>query len=286
MSSKHIVVTGASGYIGLAIARALRGQGHIVYGNTRSQTQAEVLEKHEIIPIVCALNELPSQIKMLGVSVIVEAHTPTEDACDVTSQLLGTLDENGRYMYCSGCLVYGDRPGEECLESDAVPDSRRAQVEFLVLKHHCCGTVFRPAFVYGGSGGHYASRWWNPMGQAVVVHGQPDKTWAWVHVDDIAAAFALALDAKEDVVRSQIFNLSDGSKTVFKDLVTQMARMHTKRTDLEICVAPAETPFDKAFDKSCFYQSERAARLLGWKPSRIPFIDALDIYYRSWRASL
>merc|ERR1712032_1160027 len=203
-------------------------------------------------------------------------------ACDVTAKLLRTLDENGRYMYCSGCLVYGDRPGQECLENDSVPDSRRAQVESLVLKHHSCGTVFRPAFVHGGSGGHYASRWWDPMGQVVVVHGQPDKTWAWVHVDDIAAAFALALLVREDLVRGEIFNLSDGTKTVFKDLVTQMARTHTRRTDLEIRIAPAESPFDKAFDKSCYYKSEKAARLLGWKPLRIPFMDALETYHRSW----
>jgi len=227
------------------------------------------------------------RVKELSVSAVVEAHTMTPDASEITSELLAALDGDARYLYTSGCLVYGNRPGEECLETDSVPESRRAEVEHLVLSSKVCGTVLRPAFVFGGAGGHYATRYWTANeGGTLRIHGDPDKAWAWVHVDDAAEAFALALAAPEKDVRGEIFNLSDGTRTTFSEVVTRMVKLHTPGANLKLEVLPAETPLDQALDKSCYYRSEKAARVLGWVPSRPSFVADLSTYHRSWRASL
>jgi len=211
----------------------------------------------------------------------------TDDCLAVTSALLESLEDGGRYLYISGCLVYGNRPSEECLESDPVPQSKRADVEQVVLRHSVCGTVLRPAFVFGGNGGHYASRYWKASENgSVTVAGDPNKVWAWVHVDDVADAVALALATPEKVVRGEVFNLSDGTKTVFSELVTQMAEIHSESQSLSTNVVPADSAIDKALDKSCYYKSDKASRGLGWVPSRIPFTRDLHTYYRSWKACL
>jgi len=211
----------------------------------------------------------------------------TDDAIAVTSALVDALGADGRYLYTSGCLVYGNRPGEECLESDSVPPSRRADVESIVLKNAACGCVLRPAFVYGGDGGHFASRYWNSGDSgAVVIAGDPNRAWAWVHVDDLADAFALALATPTDDVRGQIFNISDGTKTIFSELVSKMSAIHSKSAQLKTNVVPADTAIDQALDKSCYYKSEKAHRVLDWMPRRRPFMDDLETYYCSWRARL
>jgi len=283
MAFRNVLVTGAGGYVGLAVAAELRARGCTVYGWVRSDSSAALLERHEIKPLVGDLAQAPQRIAELGIQAVVETHTMTADAAALTRSLLAALPAGGRYLYCSGCLVYGDRPGAACLESDAVPPSRRQEVEQVVLDAK--GTVLRPAFVFGQSGGKFASRYW-AAGQTgeVVLRGDPEKTWAWVHVGDVATAFHLCLCASDEQVQGQIFNLADGAKTVFRDLVCAMSEQHTG-TALPVTALPAEAPIDQALDKSCYYTGEKAERVLGWRPTRQPFLSDLATYHRSWAAS-
>lgn len=47
-----VLILGATGFIGLPAAQAFSRAGHIVYGVTRSQSNADSLAREEIIPIV------------------------------------------------------------------------------------------------------------------------------------------------------------------------------------------------------------------------------------------
>src|SRR2546429_9285017 len=47
----RVFVTGATGYVGLAVATALRRAGHDVYGLTRGAAKASQLARQEIHPV-------------------------------------------------------------------------------------------------------------------------------------------------------------------------------------------------------------------------------------------
>src|SRR5437764_15203361 len=48
----QVLVTGATGYIGFAVAAALRRAGHRVLGLARSEAKARRLTQHEIEPVI------------------------------------------------------------------------------------------------------------------------------------------------------------------------------------------------------------------------------------------
>jgi nucleoside-diphosphate-sugar epimerase len=47
-----VIIIGATGFIGMPAAQAFVRAGHIVYGVTRSQSNAAALAKEEIVPVV------------------------------------------------------------------------------------------------------------------------------------------------------------------------------------------------------------------------------------------
>ena len=46
-----VFIAGASGLIGLSVAKAFKRQGYIVYGLVRSEEKAKALLREEIIPV-------------------------------------------------------------------------------------------------------------------------------------------------------------------------------------------------------------------------------------------
>src|SRR5437016_12357656 len=53
----QVLVTGATGYIGFAVAAALRRAGHRVLGLARSEAKARRLTQHEIDPVMGDLTD-------------------------------------------------------------------------------------------------------------------------------------------------------------------------------------------------------------------------------------
>jgi NAD(P)-dependent dehydrogenase (short-subunit alcohol dehydrogenase family) len=51
-----VFIAGASGLIGLSVAKAFKRQGYIVYGLVRSEEKAKALLREEIIPVYGVIN--------------------------------------------------------------------------------------------------------------------------------------------------------------------------------------------------------------------------------------
>ena len=60
MARKAVLVTGANGYIGNAVARAFVRAGWITYGLIRSTSSSVSLAAEEIIPVIASIDDLPS----------------------------------------------------------------------------------------------------------------------------------------------------------------------------------------------------------------------------------
>jgi UDP-glucose 4-epimerase len=103
-------------------------------------------------------------------------------------------------------------------------------------------------------------------GEPVTVHGDGQQTRDFVFVADLAAAVVAAIDAPEDVVAGELFQVGTGRETTINGLATAIGQAVGR--DLEIRHAPA-----RAGDvRRNVSRVDKAARLLGYRAS-IP-IDA------------
>ena len=198
----RVLVTGATGYIGAAVAEALGRAGYEVAGTARTDDAAAALEGRGIEPVRADLRspESLAEPARAADAVIHTAATQEEDMGSAERAAAGVLLASGTpVLFTSGVWVYGGAPPGEVLDEDSEPDpvriySWRPALEQEVLD--AGGTVIRPGMVYGRGGG--------PMTQFADMadeHGVPRHVgdgrnhWSIVHVDDLAALYVLLLEA-------------------------------------------------------------------------------------------
>ena len=156
----NIFITGATGYIGRAVAEALRRRGHQVAGLTRSQDKARSLQAREIEPVIGDMRDASAWESIAGRADVL-IHCAVEYGADYEGLDRKTVDAllgfGGKVLYTSGVWQYG--PGGPFDEAQAFSGKplmpwRSAQEERVLLSK---GIVIRPGCVYGGAGGAHRS---------------------------------------------------------------------------------------------------------------------------------
>src|SRR5256885_7582233 len=116
----RVFVTGATGYVGFAVATALRRSGHDVYGLTRTAAKAPQLARQEIRPVIGDIGDPKSYADSAeGCSVLV--HAAFESSASAVTKDKAAVDaliETGRrgsqpktLIYTSGVWLHGDTGG-------------------------------------------------------------------------------------------------------------------------------------------------------------------------------
>ncbi|MGE3534073.1 MAG: NAD-dependent epimerase/dehydratase family protein, partial [Parachlamydiales bacterium] len=116
----RVFITGASGYIGEAVAHAFRKRGHHVCGLVRSEKSANELRKHEIIPILGDISA-PQTYFLHAEQAEVLVHCAFENSADAVKKdaiaietLLTAAKKSSQIkmiIYTSGIWVYGNTRG-------------------------------------------------------------------------------------------------------------------------------------------------------------------------------
>jgi nucleoside-diphosphate-sugar epimerase len=202
-------LTGATGYIGSAVADRLRAAGRELSGLARSAEAAARLESAGIRPIRGDFTDRDSLRAAAraadGVISMATTYDPAVDgpAIDV---ILEALAGSGKpFVYTSGIWSHGDTAGAVVDEAtppkpaalvawrQAVEDRVRAGAERGIRS-----VVIRPAVVYGRGGGIPAGfvESARKRGAARYV-GSGTNRWPFVHVDDLADLYLLALGRKD-----------------------------------------------------------------------------------------
>src|SRR6185295_15451825 len=204
--SMKVFLTGATGYIGMAVAERLRAAGHQLAGLARSDEAAAKLEAAGVTPVRGDFTN-PAAVASgarAADAVISMATTydPTVDAPAVDAILDALAGSNKPFIYTSGIWVNGDTGGivvDETTPPEPVElVAWRKAVEDRVLqaaKRGVRSVVIRPAIVYGRGGGIPAGFVESAQKDGAARYvGTGENRWPFVHVDDLAELYLLALE--------------------------------------------------------------------------------------------
>ena len=200
-----VFLTGATGYIGSAIAEALLAAGHTVLGLVRTIEKEQDLCNSGVTPRRGDLKAPKSLNAALeSCEAVIHAGTTNDGRIDTeaVAHMIDALKSSGKpFVYTSGLWVMGDTGGRVIDETAPLNPTPlvawRSGVEKLVLAsdvHNVRGIVIRPATVYGRGLGIPCMfvQTANETGAARYI-GAGENHWSTVHVEDLAELYVLAL---------------------------------------------------------------------------------------------
>uniref|UniRef100_A0A7R9VY15 NAD(P)-binding domain-containing protein n=1 Tax=Pseudictyota dubia TaxID=2749911 RepID=A0A7R9VY15_9STRA len=291
-----VLVLGATGYIGGGVARAARRAGFKVYAQTRSDAKASALAADELIPLVCDPTDADALKETVQECEFICECGGSMDAPRANSEAIvkaiGMCDKKGAkkmILYTSGILVLGPHPNEVCEEDmvkKSVIDWRYELENYLLGLEDVDCAVMRPGFVYGGNGGPLAGFFFGkPEEGKLVVPGSLEKTWSWVHVDDLGEAYVLAM-MKRSVSAGRAYNIGEPYGPTYKEFRLAAAKLAGYEGD-EIENPPATEGIDAFLDAGGWVvaSGKRALEELGWCSKHTGVMAQLPIYYEAYKAS-
>ncbi len=284
----NIFLTGATGYIGGAVADAFMKAGHSVTGLARSDEAAGQLRLKGVASHRGDLTS-PASLAVAASALDGVIHTGTTndgrvDQAAIRAMLDALNDSNKPFVYTSGVWVLGntgDTPASEGAPlNPAALVAWRPAVERMVLESAQKGVraiVIRPALVYGRSGGIPADlvKSARENGAARYV-GTGQNRWPVVDVDDLADLY---LRAFERAAPGTLLNAAESSAHRVKEIAEAASAGAGKdgRT--------ASWPLDEARKSLGAYadalaldqlvSSAKATSMLGWKPRAAGILDDL-----------
>ena len=292
----RVFVTGATGYLGNPIARRLLRAGHQVLGLTRSREGARRLADAGIQPVIGDLADADTFLSELkNCDSLVHVALDEGEAAAANDQraveALRSAVEDGRIrhvLYTSGIYVYGDRPDQvvdEDSELDAAEVSawRPAHEEAVTAlgAHDVTTVVLRPGVAYGGARGFIGDWFREARDQGTITYPGGDQHWCMVHIEDIADAYALAL---EHATAGTTFLLVDESQHTVRELAEAAATA----TGARAVASPPDEVRDalgaagEALLNDLRGTSARARRDLGWTPMHTSFVAEAPALSKEW----
>jgi nucleoside-diphosphate-sugar epimerase len=298
-----VFITGASGYIGSAVAETFTRAGHDVVGLVRSNEKAARLAAAEGRPVIGSMQE-PASYSAAARDSQVLIHCAAEYSAEymnldrrTVDALLESAAQSGGprlLIYTSGVWVYGNTGGDMVDESaEMTPPAfigRRIEHENRILdatQGRIRTLVVRPGCVYGGRGGLTAS-WFESAEKdgAVRMIGEGGNRWAMIHVADLANLY---LRAAESPWGGEIFNATDRSRFTVRECAEAASRAagaggHTKSLPLEEALQTIG-PMAEGLSLDQHVDSSKAVRMLNWQPRHGGFVDGVSRYYSAWKAA-
>jgi nucleoside-diphosphate-sugar epimerase len=283
-----VFLTGATGYIGGAVADALLAAGHSVVGLARSDDAARKLTAKGVTPLRGDLTSPTSLTAAVDAADgVIHAGTTNDGRIDreairvIGNAMHATMKP---LLYTSGIWVLGDTGGKIADETwppnPAALVAWRPEAEQMVLGEARAGVravVIRPGVVYGRGGGIPADfvQSARQTGAARYV-GTGENHWPMVHVEDLADLYVRALDK---AAAGTLLFATDGSAYRVREIAEAAsfgagAGGRTESWPLEEARKTLGAYADAlALDQQV--SSEKGRTTLGWQPHAASILEDL-----------
>jgi len=283
-----VFLTGATGYIGTAVAEALAAAGHSVTGLARSDEAEEKLRRKGHATHRGDLKSPHSLLKAAkAADGVIHAGSTNDGALDKAA-VKAVLDElrgsKMPFIYTSGVWVLGDT--HEYIADETAPlhpaaiSAWRPEVERMVLDsvaHGVHAMIIRPGVVYGRGGGIPADFFKSAIdtGSALYV-GSGANHWPVVHVDDLAKLYVRALSHAPAGILLHAVDTSFHSVTEIAEAASQGAGADGKTTSWPLEEARKVLgSYADALVLDQHVSAEKAKAMLGWHPKAEDILDDL-----------
>jgi len=298
-----IFIIGATGFIGLPVATALRRAGYLVYGHARSAEKAKILAQNEIIPIQGDVKKL-ADILPPTVEIVIDTAGLFTEAVELLQQLkkigggrkptdpkLGFIYTSGVWVHGSGSELYSEaRPlGLHTKPADIVAWRPDLESQILASRDILDVTIVRPALLYGGDGSIW-KMWLEPIRQAAIgnggeaaIFGDPASAVLLVHKDDLADLYVKVVE-QFTVIAASTYPVLDAAS--HQEQLGEVITAFAKTVDFkgQITYKAPSNPFEEAMLTQLNFRANKARGLLGWVPKQIPFAQGIKIYAEAYKA--
>lgn len=295
-----VFVTGATGFVGKAVIKALRVRDHEVVGLVRDANKGQALEQ---LGVTLVVGDMLKPASYEGVVPTVDAviHTAQygiqgrftrkkfeqiEQADVLMTRTLARacLAHDKKLLYTSGIFNYGDHGDEWITEQTPLHPSPLGEAhtkmveELLPLfrEQHLRVILLSPGFVYG-PGGLFKQSFYDTLQKGQLrIFGKGQNYWSVIHVDDLAAAYALTVESE---AYGETYNIVDDQPLRLCDLVNLFTdAMDQKRVGsmapwlLKLIIGG---PLVDSLVTSFRISNEKAKRELSWQPRYPTFKEGL-----------
>jgi nucleoside-diphosphate-sugar epimerase len=254
---KKVLVTGGAGYIGSVLVRILLDKGYSVRAVDSLKFGGDALfdvAQHPSFEFMKGDMRVPSDVDKALKGMDYVAHLAAivgDPACskfpeeakevnwDASVSLFEKAEKAGikRFVFASTCSNYGKMADPDSFvdeNSELRPVSLYAELkvkfENYLLKERkdakMCATALRFSTVYGFSPRIRFDLTVNEFTRNVCMTGEqeiwgPEFNRPYCHVDDLARAVVLALEAPEELVKAKVFNVGDTKENYSKRMLME-----------------------------------------------------------------
>ncbi|MEV6431107.1 NAD-dependent epimerase/dehydratase family protein [Nocardia sp. NPDC051463] len=295
----RVLVTGANGYLGAAVADVLRESGYDVVGlihNDRSRVPdgvpvrcADLLDPRSLR---AAVQDIDVVCHLAGLTRVRESYTDPERYFDVnavgTAALLRAMESAGvaAMVFASTAAIYG-APEQQPMAED-LPDnpphpyaaSKRAaeqSIEAEADRGKLAAVILRLFNVAGGpdpDSSRILPRILSAAAgrSALTVHGDGSSIRDYVHITDAASAFSTAISCMPEPGKCVRYNIGSGVGISVRQLIDVVSQVTGRDIPIEHRPAVAQPP-------RLVSDSDRARRELCWTATNS---DIRSIVREAW----